>query len=174
VCFVWCNCRAHFNYDQPNKGEMSFRNGDVFHVVDTLHNGVVGSWQVYRIGEFTYLSIGFYCLMNVWLWKWGKKFTQINDDTPKTGSLILQMIFSSIYSCSACISCSLLYFQFILASCHCKYNVHILYYWRSFKPDRKKERKKESTHKRSPCYLSLCACMCACVVTVHFNCPAWS
>ena len=30
---------------------MSFRKGDVFHVVDTLHNGVVGSWQVYRIGK---------------------------------------------------------------------------------------------------------------------------
>lgn len=30
---------------------MSFRKGDVFHVVDTLHNGVVGSWQVYRIGR---------------------------------------------------------------------------------------------------------------------------
>lgn len=43
--------KAHFNYDQPNKGEMSFRKGDVFHVVDTLHNGVVGSWQVYRIGR---------------------------------------------------------------------------------------------------------------------------
>ncbi|PSN46427.1 hypothetical protein C0J52_15363 [Blattella germanica] len=43
--------RAHFNYDQPNKGEMSFRKGDVFHVVDTLHNGVVGSWQVFRIGR---------------------------------------------------------------------------------------------------------------------------
>ncbi|XP_034234792.1 tight junction protein ZO-1-like isoform X3 [Thrips palmi] len=43
--------KAHFNYDQPNKGEMSFRKGDVFHVVDTLHNGVVGSWQVFRIGR---------------------------------------------------------------------------------------------------------------------------
>lgn len=30
---------------------MSFRSGDVFHVVDTLHNGVVGSWQVFRIGR---------------------------------------------------------------------------------------------------------------------------
>ncbi|KPJ21449.1 Tight junction protein ZO-1 [Papilio machaon] len=29
---------------------MSFRSGDVFHVVDTLHNGTVGAWQVYRIG----------------------------------------------------------------------------------------------------------------------------
>ncbi|XP_072152652.1 tight junction protein ZO-3 isoform X3 [Bemisia tabaci] len=43
--------KAHFNYDQPNKGEMSFRKGDIFHVVDTLHNGVVGSWQVFRIGR---------------------------------------------------------------------------------------------------------------------------
>nr|XP_024216154.1 tight junction protein ZO-1-like isoform X2 [Halyomorpha halys] len=43
--------KAHFNYEQPNKGEMSFRKGDIFHVVDTLHNGVVGSWQVYRIGR---------------------------------------------------------------------------------------------------------------------------
>lgn len=30
---------------------MSFRSGDVFHVVDTLHNGVVGSWQIFRIGR---------------------------------------------------------------------------------------------------------------------------
>ncbi|XP_059472548.1 tight junction protein ZO-1 isoform X4 [Neocloeon triangulifer] len=43
--------KAHFNYDQPNKGEMCFRKGDVFHVTDTLYNGVVGSWQVYRIGR---------------------------------------------------------------------------------------------------------------------------
>lgn len=44
-------CRTHFHYEQPEKGEMSFRSGDVFHVVDTLHNGVVGAWQVYRIGR---------------------------------------------------------------------------------------------------------------------------
>ncbi|KAG8229011.1 hypothetical protein J437_LFUL007565, partial [Ladona fulva] len=42
---------THFNYDNPNKGELCFRKGDVFHVVDTLHNGVVGAWQVYRIGR---------------------------------------------------------------------------------------------------------------------------
>jgi len=30
---------------------MAFKKGDVFHVVDTLHNGVVGSWQVFRMGE---------------------------------------------------------------------------------------------------------------------------
>ena len=43
--------RAHFNYEEPEKGEMAFRKSDVFHVVDTLHNGVVGSWQVFRMGE---------------------------------------------------------------------------------------------------------------------------
>uniref|UniRef100_A0ABD2XJA6 Tight junction protein ZO-1 n=1 Tax=Trichogramma kaykai TaxID=54128 RepID=A0ABD2XJA6_9HYME len=43
--------KTHFHYEQPDKGEMSFRSGDVFHVVDTLHNGVVGSWQVFRIGR---------------------------------------------------------------------------------------------------------------------------
>merc|ERR1719474_1714264 len=35
--------KAHFNYEQTEKGEMSFKKSDVFHVVDTLHNGVVGS-----------------------------------------------------------------------------------------------------------------------------------
>ncbi|OTF73787.1 tight junction protein ZO-1-like protein, partial [Euroglyphus maynei] len=33
------------------KGELSFHDGDVFHVVDTLFNGVVGSWFVYRLGR---------------------------------------------------------------------------------------------------------------------------
>lgn len=52
--FLICICaqrRTHFDYEQPNKGEMSFCKGDVFHVMDTLHNGVVGSWQVFRIGR---------------------------------------------------------------------------------------------------------------------------
>ena len=43
--------KAHFTYDQTDKGEMSFKKSDVFHVVDTLHNGVVGSWQAFRMGE---------------------------------------------------------------------------------------------------------------------------
>ncbi|KAJ8688528.1 hypothetical protein QAD02_024323 [Eretmocerus hayati] len=43
--------KTHFHYENPEKGEMSFRSGDVFHVVDTLHNGVVGAWQVFRIGR---------------------------------------------------------------------------------------------------------------------------
>uniref|UniRef100_A0A1B0CKN4 Putative tight junction n=1 Tax=Lutzomyia longipalpis TaxID=7200 RepID=A0A1B0CKN4_LUTLO len=43
--------KTHFHCDTPSKGEMSFRAGDVFRVIDTLHNGVVGSWQVLRIGR---------------------------------------------------------------------------------------------------------------------------
>merc|ERR1740129_26818 len=44
--------RAHFNYEQNDKGEMNFKKSDVFHVVDTLHNGVVGSWQAFRMDPF--------------------------------------------------------------------------------------------------------------------------
>ena len=43
--------RTHFNYEQTSKSELSFRKGDIFHVVDTLNMGVVGAWQVFRIGE---------------------------------------------------------------------------------------------------------------------------
>nr|QRF78316.1 ZO1 [Euperipatoides kanangrensis] len=43
--------RSHFNYEHPNKGEMTLRSGDIFLVKDTLHNGVVGAWQVVRIGR---------------------------------------------------------------------------------------------------------------------------
>ena len=43
--------RTHFNYEQADKNELSFRKGDIFHVVDTLNLGVVGGWQVNRIGE---------------------------------------------------------------------------------------------------------------------------
>lgn len=42
--------KTHFHCDTPTKGEMAFKAGDVFRCVDTLHNGVVGSWQVLRIG----------------------------------------------------------------------------------------------------------------------------
>ena len=51
VCF-----RAHFNYNNPEKSEMSFNKSDVFHVVDTLHNGVVGSWQAFRMGKWNHQS----------------------------------------------------------------------------------------------------------------------
>ena len=48
--------RAHFNYNNPEKSEMSFNKSDVFHVVDTLHNGVVGSWQAFRMGKWNHQS----------------------------------------------------------------------------------------------------------------------
>lgn len=50
--------KTHFHYDAPSKGEMSFKSGDVFRVVDTLHNGVVGSWQVTRVGRGQELQRG--------------------------------------------------------------------------------------------------------------------
>ncbi|XP_037923012.1 tight junction protein ZO-2 isoform X4 [Hermetia illucens] len=43
--------KTHFHCDSPSKGEMAFKAGDVFRVIDTLHNGVVGSWQVLKIGR---------------------------------------------------------------------------------------------------------------------------
>ena len=43
--------KAHFNHPNPEKTEMPFNKSDVFHVVDTLHNGVVGSWQAFRMGK---------------------------------------------------------------------------------------------------------------------------
>ncbi|KAF5291383.1 hypothetical protein FQR65_LT01693 [Abscondita terminalis] len=43
--------KTHFHYEHSVKGEMSFRSGDIFQVIDTLYNGVVGCWQVYRIGR---------------------------------------------------------------------------------------------------------------------------
>lgn len=43
--------KCHFHCEHPVKGEMSFKAGDIFRVVDTLHNGVVGAWQVMRIGR---------------------------------------------------------------------------------------------------------------------------
>lgn len=43
--------KTHFHCDTPSKGEMAFKAGDVFRCVDTLHNGVVGAWQVLRIGQ---------------------------------------------------------------------------------------------------------------------------
>lgn len=43
--------KTHFHCEHPLKGELSFKAGDVFRVTDTLHNGVVGSWQVQKIGR---------------------------------------------------------------------------------------------------------------------------
>lgn len=43
--------KTHFHYESPSKGETSFKAGDVFRVVDTLYNGVVGAWQVLKVGR---------------------------------------------------------------------------------------------------------------------------
>jgi tight junction protein 1 len=43
--------KTHFHCENPSKGEMAFKAGDVFRVVDTLFNGVVGAWQVLKIGR---------------------------------------------------------------------------------------------------------------------------
>uniref|UniRef100_A0AAG5CXX9 Tight junction protein ZO-1 n=1 Tax=Anopheles atroparvus TaxID=41427 RepID=A0AAG5CXX9_ANOAO len=43
--------KTHFHCDAPTKGELTFKAGDVFRVIDTLYNGVVGAWQVLRIGR---------------------------------------------------------------------------------------------------------------------------
>ena len=41
--------KVHFDCDRPEREEeMRFKKREVFHVVDTLHTGVVGSWQVVR------------------------------------------------------------------------------------------------------------------------------
>ncbi|PRD31097.1 UNVERIFIED_CONTAM: Tjp1 [Trichonephila clavipes] len=42
---------THFSHEGPGKGELSFRKGEVFHVVDTLYNGKPGSWLVFRLGR---------------------------------------------------------------------------------------------------------------------------
>ena len=44
--------RTHFNHDEPSSGHMTFRKGEVFHVVDTLYKGVVGSWHAFRVGNY--------------------------------------------------------------------------------------------------------------------------
>ncbi|XP_015793036.1 tight junction protein ZO-1 [Tetranychus urticae] len=41
--------RTHFKYDGSSKGEFDFQRGEIFHVIDTLHNGVVGSWLAFRV-----------------------------------------------------------------------------------------------------------------------------
>ncbi|KRX92395.1 Tight junction protein ZO-1 [Trichinella pseudospiralis] len=37
--------RTHFTYGKPENGELSFKKGDIFQVIDTLYGGTVGSWQ---------------------------------------------------------------------------------------------------------------------------------
>jgi hypothetical protein len=80
----------------------------------------------------------------------------------KISSLSLQMIFSCIYPDSTCISHCLPYFVFILASCNCEYNAHIVCDCHSFEPERKK------TCIRDHHAVCLCVCVCVCVCVL---CP---
>ncbi|KAH7728368.1 PDZ domain protein [Aphelenchoides avenae] len=41
--------RAHFAYQKRAKSELSFSQGDIFHVTDTLYGGTVGYWQVTKV-----------------------------------------------------------------------------------------------------------------------------
>ena len=41
--------RTHINYPNPGTEEMAFGKHEVFHVVDTLYNGVLGSYQVFKM-----------------------------------------------------------------------------------------------------------------------------
>ncbi|KAL1433865.1 hypothetical protein MTO96_012201 [Rhipicephalus appendiculatus] len=43
--------RAHFSHEPANKGELALHPGEVFRVVDTLHNGTLGSWLAYRLSR---------------------------------------------------------------------------------------------------------------------------
>ena len=43
--------RTHFNHEQQEAGELSFVQGDIFHIKDTLFRGVVGSWLAIRMGR---------------------------------------------------------------------------------------------------------------------------
>ena len=41
--------RTHFNYSDVEHGEAAFRHGDLFRVTNTLHKGIVGSWEVVKL-----------------------------------------------------------------------------------------------------------------------------
>ncbi|XP_039261919.2 tight junction protein ZO-1-like isoform X2 [Styela clava] len=43
--------RTHFKYERANEHEMSFKQGSVFRISDTLYQGMVGYWLAVRIGR---------------------------------------------------------------------------------------------------------------------------
>ncbi|XP_076324782.1 tight junction protein ZO-1-like isoform X4 [Tachypleus tridentatus] len=43
------NIRTHFCLESHESGEISFTIGEIFHIVDTLYKGIVGSWLGYRL-----------------------------------------------------------------------------------------------------------------------------
>lgn len=52
--------KVHFDYDKMKENELSFQREDVFHIWDTMHDGVIGSWQaqmVTKTGQETTIGI---------------------------------------------------------------------------------------------------------------------
>ncbi|XP_048470219.1 tight junction protein ZO-3-like [Rhincodon typus] len=43
--------RTHFDHEVEGTQELSFRRGEVFRVVDTMHKGKLGAWYAVRIGQ---------------------------------------------------------------------------------------------------------------------------
>lgn len=41
--------RAQFHYSSSGEDELSFRRGEVFHVLDTMNGGTIGSWRAQRV-----------------------------------------------------------------------------------------------------------------------------
>ncbi|EDV21352.1 uncharacterized protein TRIADDRAFT_60291 [Trichoplax adhaerens] len=41
--------RCNFDYDGIALNELTFKKGEIFHVRDTMYNGVIGSWQAQRV-----------------------------------------------------------------------------------------------------------------------------
>lgn len=53
-------CRAHFDYDKMKDNELTFQREDVFHIWDTMHDGVIGTWRaqiVTKQGQETHVGI---------------------------------------------------------------------------------------------------------------------
>ncbi|XP_074596515.1 tight junction protein 1-like isoform X2 [Brevipalpus obovatus] len=50
--------RTHFKNNGSSKGELDFQSGEIFHVIDTLHNDTVGSWLVYRLSRKSEIQKG--------------------------------------------------------------------------------------------------------------------
>lgn len=43
--------RTHFDFEKDTPSGLSFVRGDVFHVLDTMYRGRLGSWLAVRMGR---------------------------------------------------------------------------------------------------------------------------